>query len=115
MDAPAKQLALDLGQRLRRFRHDRALTQAQVAEAVGIEPDTIGRLERGLRLPSLSVLAKLADALGVTPVALLAADDAWAKAAGAAPHQRRLIEAALQVPVEQADAASRMLRSLIVE
>lgn len=113
MDLPAKNLAVDLGRRLRRLRDDRGLTQAAVAEAVGIEPDTVGRLERGLRLPSLAVLAKLADTLGVEPVALLADDDAWAAASGAAPHQRRLVEAALQVPAAQADAAHRMLRSLI--
>ena len=112
MDLPAKKLAVDLGRRLRRFRQDRGRTQAEVAEAVGIEPDTIGRLERGLRLPSLAVLAKLAEALGVASIDLLADDAAWASAAGAAPHQRRLVEAALQVPVEQAEAAYRMLRSL---
>jgi transcriptional regulator with XRE-family HTH domain len=113
MDLPAKKLAVDLGRRLRRFRQDRSLTQAEVAEAAGIEPDTVGRLERGLRLPSLAVLAKLAETLGVAPVDLLADDATWAAAAGAAPHQRQLVDAALRVPVEQADAAHRMLRSLI--
>ena len=113
MDAPAKQLAADLGRRLRRFRQDRGLTQAVVAEAVGIEPDTVGRLERGLRLPSLAVLAKLAKTFEVAVVDLLADDDTWARAAGADGHQRRLVEAALHVPAEHAEAARRMLQSLI--
>ena len=113
MDAPAKRLALELGQRLRRHREDRGITQAAVAEAVGIEPDTVGRLERGLRLPSLSVLAKLAETLDVAVVDLLADDDTWARAAVAEGHQRRLVEAALRVPAEHAEAAHRMLQSLL--
>ncbi len=113
MDSAAKKLAADLGKRIRRHREDRGMTQAAVAEAVGIEPDTIGRLERGLRLPSLAVLAKLADVFKIAPVDLLADDDAWASARGGDSHQRRLVEAALQVPEGQADAAHRMLKSLI--
>ena len=113
MDSAAKKLATDLGKRICRHRKDRGMTQAAVAEAVGIEPDTVGRLERGLRLPSLAVLAKLAEAFEVAPVDLLADDDAWARARGASSHHRRLVEAAMQVPEDQADAAHRMLRSLL--
>jgi len=112
MDSSAQKLGANLGRRLRLQRQAQGLTQAQVAEAVGIEPDTVGRMERGTRLPSLSVLALLAGFLGVEVVELLADDDAWARAADAAPHQRRLVALALRVPAERADAAARMLGSL---
>ena len=40
------------------------LTQAQLAQAVGVKPQQIGNWERGLRNPKLDALKKMADALG---------------------------------------------------
>lgn len=47
-------------QRLRK-----GLTQEQVAEAIGVEQETISRFERGATLPPLGRLIDLADLLGV--------------------------------------------------
>jgi len=38
------------------------MTQAQLAEKVGVQPETISRLERGRRAASLSLLEKIATA-----------------------------------------------------
>jgi len=84
-----------------------------LAEAIGLEPDTIGRFERGLRLPSLASLARLAETLGVAVVDLLADDDSWARAAGSTAGHRQLVETALQVPEDRTEAAYLMVRGLL--
>ena len=60
-----------LGQRIRRHRLQKKLTQEQLAEQVGVSPAFLGHVERGSRIPSLETLMKLCRALAVTPNALL--------------------------------------------
>lgn len=40
------------------------MTQAQLAEAIGVKPQQIGNWERGERNPKIEALQKMADALG---------------------------------------------------
>lgn len=56
---------------LHALRKKRGLSQAKLAEMVGVEQPTIQRWEKGKRLPDLDKLTALADALGVTPGSLL--------------------------------------------
>jgi len=63
-----------IGARLQAARQARGLTQAQLAEAIGIEPVTLSRYETGSRGPSITVLARAADALGVRLGDLVDAD-----------------------------------------
>lgn len=53
------------------LRKQRGLTQAALAEKVGVEQPTIQRWEKGKREPELSQLFALAAALGVEPSALI--------------------------------------------
>lgn len=62
---------LVLGDNVRRLRHERTLTQEQLAFEAKIDLTYMGGIERGRRNPSLLVMARLAEALGVTPAALL--------------------------------------------
>lgn len=56
---------------LRRLRTDRVLTQAALAQAAGITPTTVSRLERGAGpRPSFTTVRKLAQALKVEPQVL---------------------------------------------
>ncbi len=66
-----KKLREQLGRALRKARLARALTQADVAESVETDPETISRFERGATLPSLARLVDLAGALDVTVASLL--------------------------------------------
>lgn len=64
-------LASTIGAHARTARLQLRLTQADVAELVGIASEVYGRLERGFMLPSVETLAKLASVLGTSADELL--------------------------------------------
>ncbi|MBQ1195424.1 MAG: helix-turn-helix transcriptional regulator [Clostridia bacterium] len=47
------------------------MTQAQLAEALGVTPQAVSKWEKGTGYPDLSVICPLADALGITTDELL--------------------------------------------
>ena len=59
------------GKRVRELRKERGLSQVELASKVGIDRSYMGFLERGERNPSLEMIAKIAEALSVTPDELL--------------------------------------------
>jgi transcriptional regulator with XRE-family HTH domain len=86
-----------LGRNLRRLRTQQGLSQEDFAEVLKIHRTYVGGLERGERNPSLQVIERLADELGVDPVDLLVEPDAAAPAlraahsgTGSPPDARRL-------------------------
>jgi len=64
-----------LGERLRKLRLERKLTQREVAEQLGIGVSTLGMYEGGWREPDLDTLMKLARFYGVTTDYLVGVDD----------------------------------------
>lgn len=46
-------------ERLKQLRHEKGLTQKQVANAIGVVPTAITNYESGIREPSIAVLKKL--------------------------------------------------------
>jgi putative transcriptional regulator len=56
----------ELENRLRDLRAKRNLTQAELAEQVGVSRKTINTVENGVFTPSTTLALKLASALGVT-------------------------------------------------
>jgi transcriptional regulator with XRE-family HTH domain len=67
------QLLLSLGKLVAKLRKRKNLTQAQLAELIQVEPETISRLERGVAAPSIPRVVSLAEALGVSVSELLTA------------------------------------------
>ena len=57
---------VDVGGRIRYFRHLRKLSQEQLALQAGINPAFLGHLERGLKSPTITTLEKLVRALNIT-------------------------------------------------
>jgi DNA-binding XRE family transcriptional regulator len=51
------------GYQIARLRIRRGLTQAKLADIVGVQEATIARLESGSRIPSMSLLKKIAEAI----------------------------------------------------
>jgi len=62
-----------VGINVRRLRVARQLTQEQLAHDTGIDLTYLGGIERGRRNPTVDVLGRLAESLGVHPAELLQA------------------------------------------
>jgi transcriptional regulator with XRE-family HTH domain len=60
-----------IGDKLKRQRTRRALTQAQLAERAGVTTATVARIERNEIEPRMTTLGKLAQALGVDSAELV--------------------------------------------
>lgn len=60
-----------LGSRIRLLRKAAGMNQAQLAEASGVEINTISRYETGSSSPSVEQLLSLAAALKVSPIAII--------------------------------------------
>lgn len=60
-----------MARNLRRVRHDRKLTQEELADRAGLSMRYVGSIERGDVSASVTVLGQIADALEVEPGELL--------------------------------------------
>lgn len=69
----ASTIGLVLGANIAERRKNLGWTQAQLAECIGVDTETVSRFERGSNLPSLQRLEKLAGALSVPLHLLMAA------------------------------------------
>lgn len=79
---------VDLGQRVRRQRGLLGLTQAELAQKVGVSTSFVGHVERGSRKASLDTMVDLANALGLSLDYLLAASLDSENATDLTPAQR---------------------------
>lgn len=70
MAAPIPEAEL-FGKTLRKLRQAKELTQERLAGAAGLTTGYVNTVERGMQVPSLTTILKLAHALGVTPSELL--------------------------------------------
>lgn len=61
-----QQLLDEVGRRISHLRTERAMTQQQLAEAIGVEPESISRAETGVISLSLTNLSKIAEVLSVS-------------------------------------------------
>ena len=56
----------DLGNRIRKVRKEKYLTQFALAEEVGVSPNFLGDVERGVKSPSLETMVCIANVLDVS-------------------------------------------------
>jgi transcriptional regulator with XRE-family HTH domain len=54
-----------IGSHIARFRKERELTQAELAEKIDVTVETISRMERGVSIPSIKTLEAVSKALSV--------------------------------------------------
>lgn len=68
-------MAEGLGNRLHDLRTERGLTQAALAELVGVSRKTINTVENGVFVPSTLLALRLAQALGCPVEAIFSLED----------------------------------------
>lgn len=68
-------IAVIIGKNVRRFRKGKKLTQEELARMVNVSGSYIGYLERGIQIPSLKLLEKMALSLEVELALLLTNPD----------------------------------------
>ena len=59
-------MPVKLGRNLKRIRTDKNMSQGDIARALGVDRGYISNIENGKRNPTLSTIAKIADALKVS-------------------------------------------------
>jgi transcriptional regulator with XRE-family HTH domain len=69
-DGIAAETLVELGQRIRKLRHQRNLTLQQLGDATGLSPSMLSLVERGRTSPSIGSLVAVASALRVPLKAL---------------------------------------------
>ena len=60
-----------VGQALRRYRLAKGLSQEEFADLCGLDRTYVSGIERGLRNPTVVVLERMADVLGIPSTAFL--------------------------------------------
>ena len=66
---------MSLSDNVRRLRHERFLTQAELALKASVTPVTVARIEAGGYIPYVRTIRQLAEALGVQPGELISPDE----------------------------------------
>ncbi|WP_214413635.1 helix-turn-helix domain-containing protein [Sphaerisporangium fuscum] len=66
---------LALGRRIQELRHGRSLTLQQLADAADVSVSMLSSVERGQKAPTIVVLSRVADGLGVSLAQLVARPD----------------------------------------
>jgi transcriptional regulator with XRE-family HTH domain len=110
-----------MGKVLREARHRASLTQADVAERIGLATEVLGRAERGHMLPSVPSLRRLCRVLRVDANTLLGLDidkaPLWLEApepeADDLPELRRLVRTLRQMDAAQLTVVSCTANALL--
>ncbi|MFL5358845.1 helix-turn-helix transcriptional regulator [Archangium sp.] len=116
-----KKMTVHLGDVLREARLKAELTQADVAERVGVATEVYGRIERGNLTPSVPSLRRLCVALRVDANAVLNLTGheaaTWLQESEPTPEEspqlRRLLRTLRQLDDKQLSAVGYMARSLV--
>lgn len=91
-------LATKIGQIIRVQRKAAGWTQAALAEAIGLETETISRMENGLRLPTVEKLVDIADVFGIPVAAFFETADTAARQPEAQLYAEKMRIAVEQLP-----------------
>ncbi len=89
------------------LRKKRGLTQRQIADAVGVEPDHISKLENGDRKLSPEWLERLSKVLGCTKAELLG------EAPAMTPQDKALIDLYNALPPEHQETILKLAKDMV--
>jgi transcriptional regulator with XRE-family HTH domain len=102
-------MADSFGERLRKAREDRGLSQGELGQKAGLQPSAISHFESGRRSPSFDNLRRLADALSVTLDFLLGRES---EARSAGPVADQLFRNFEQMSAEDQESLARFAKVL---
>ena len=100
-----------LGARLAEIRHDRGLTQEQIAEQARVDPQTIQRAETGRTALSLSRLRVVAGVLGIGLQDLFAGVGEAIPDPVVDPDEIRIISTWKKIPDDRRELALQVLNA----
>lgn len=66
---------MNLGEKIKKYREEKKMTQVEVAEVLGVKPATISKYEAGTLEPNIESLKKIAELFGVSVDELLKEDE----------------------------------------
>lgn len=122
MDSPTRfiivsnEFSQELPHRIKRLRQANALTQAAVAQRLGITEGRYGHYERGIRRVPLSLLPKLAQALECSEAQLLGSPDSQQpRKRGPLSAWEKRLSAIKQLPRERQRQISEVVDALIAK
>lgn len=102
----------NLGLRIAALRNDRGLTQAQLAETLGVSQQQMLSFEKGRRRIAVATLPKLARALGVSIEELVGAGSRPGKR-GPAPRLQHQLERLQQLPRSKQRFVSEFIDTIL--
>ena len=109
-----QELLKNIGKRVAKARKDRGWTQETLAEALGIEPVTLSRLETGDRALSLSTVSRISEVLQVSLGDLLD-QQRELPVADQSPDLAEMTRLFSDLPAQRRDLLLRMARELAVK
>ena len=106
-----REFLVSLGARIAQIRHERGLTQEQVAEQAGIDPQTVQRAEVGRSALSLARLRVIAGVLGVTMPELFAEVGTAIPAPELDPAEIKVTSVWKKIPADRRGLALKVLKA----
>ena len=103
----------ELGSRIAALRKERALTQTQLGEMIGVSQQQVVSFEKGRRKVPASALPKLSKVLGVSVEALLGIEPKSPGKRGPAPKLLRQLEELQSLPRSKQRFVSEMLDTIL--
>jgi len=114
MNPEEKQFYLNLGKRIAALRNERDLTQAQLAEVLGISQQQMLSFEKGRRRIAVVTLSILADVLGVDAQELIGVGTGRSSnKRGPTPKLQRQLERLNQLPRSKQRFVSDMIDTVL--
>jgi len=109
---------MTFGEKIRKLRRERKLSQAKLAAQVGMNSNHLSRLERGVGLPSTEILKRLAHALEASIDYLLSEEDSDTLASEIRIENKALAERVKlidELDGEDQDAVFRVIDSMLTK
>jgi transcriptional regulator with XRE-family HTH domain len=113
---PPTKEAPPFGRRLAAARHERGLTQRELAERMGVSREMMDYYERRARNPALGVIEQAADALGISVAELMGIDEkapAVRKKRGPASALEQRIERIKRLPRSEQEFVLKFLDTVL--